>query len=152
MEPFDASRPSPASITALISERFPGVIVGNAKAAWFFSLDETHWPNFATIVTTDEHDLAPVSGLARPGAFRLNIGVGKETFARVAGWQADPDYAAEDTLMPHPVYSAQRWISIVNPSAEMLDAHVMPLLDEAHNLLVARRATRGESEPGEADA
>ncbi|MFN8631264.1 MAG: DUF6194 family protein [Chloroflexota bacterium] len=106
MEPFDASRPSPASITSLITERYPGVVVGSAMSAWFFSLDESNWPNFATIVTTDEHDLAPVSDLARPGAFRVNIGVGKETFGRIAGWQADPDYAEPDTVVPHPVYAA----------------------------------------------
>jgi hypothetical protein len=37
-----------------ISETFPGVDVVTAMGAAFFSLDpEKHWPNFATIVTTD---------------------------------------------------------------------------------------------------
>lgn len=151
MEPFDASRPSPASITSLITERYPGVVVGSAMSAWFFSLDESNWPNFATIVTTDEHDLAPVSDLARPGAFRVNIGVGKETFGRIAGWQADPEYAEPDTVVPHPVYAAQRWVSIVNPSEATVERLVLPLLDEAHARLLAQRQMRGEAEPGEAD-
>lgn len=152
MEPFDASRPTPASITARITERYPGVVVGSAMHAWFFSLDESNWPNFATIVTTDEHDVAPVSNLARPGAFRLNIGVGRETFGRVAGWQADPDYAEFDTLLPHPVYAAQRWVSILNPSDATLERVLLPLLDEAHARLKAQRErlATGQPEPAEA--
>ena len=43
------------------------------KGAAFFSLDpEKHWPNFATMVWTDDFDQA--SDLSRPGIFRLNIG------------------------------------------------------------------------------
>ena len=70
--------------------------------ATFFSLDDKHWPNFATIVTTDEHDMGNPSNLARAGVFRLNIGVGKATFERLAGSTADPDYAALDRSSPTP--------------------------------------------------
>ena len=48
--------------------------------------------------------------------FRLNIGVGKATFERLAGSTTDPDYAALDTILPHPVYAKQRWLAILNPS------------------------------------
>ena len=50
-----------------------------SPTAWFFSRDaEKHWPNFATIVTTDEHDVEPNSNLTARGAYRLNIGLGRE--------------------------------------------------------------------------
>lgn len=147
MEPFDPTRPTPESITARITKRYDGVVVGEAMHAWFFSLNDQGWPNFATIVTTDEHDDA--SDLDRPGRFRLNIGVGRETFEHIAAANPSPDPTADDRLFPHPVYGAQRWVSIVNPSAETLEAVVLPLLDEAHGRLAAQQARRaGGSEPG----
>src|SRR5689334_1551885 len=108
--------PGPEAIAALIQERYPDAVIAQALNAWFFSLDESHWPNFATIVTTDEHDMGEPSRLARPGVFRLNLGVGKPTFERLAGGVAEPDYAALDAVIPHPVYRGQRWIAILNPS------------------------------------
>ena len=46
--------PSPAEITEYIVQTYPGVDVATAMGATFFSVDpETHWPNFATIVTSD---------------------------------------------------------------------------------------------------
>lgn len=100
MEPFDASQPTPASIADLITERYSGVVVAKAMNAFFFSLNDKGWPNFATIVTTDEHDTA--SNLSRPGFFRLNIGVSRGTFERVAGAAAEPDSTASDRFFPHP--------------------------------------------------
>jgi hypothetical protein len=138
MEPFDPSRPTPASITTLITDRYPGVVIANAMNAWFFSLNEKSWPNLATIVTTDEHDDA--SDLSRPGFFRLNIGVSGATLDRLVGDAVDPDFTASDRFLPHPVYAAQHWISIVNPTAATLEAVILPLLDEAHERLAAQEA------------
>jgi Family of unknown function (DUF6194) len=107
--------------------------------ATFFSCDESSWPNFATLVTTDEHDTTPVSNLARPGVFRLNISLRRERFAQLVAAQRDPDFAALDSLMPHPVYAAQHWASILNPSAETFEKVIKPLLDEAQER-VARAA------------
>ena len=134
--------PDPEAITRAILVRFPDSVLATALGATFFSLDETHWPNFATIVTTDEHDEGEPSRLSRPGVFRLNIGVGKATFERLVGEAADPDYAAFDTVLPHPVYAKQRWLSIVNPSHETFRDVVLPLLDEAHRELAASRDRR----------
>jgi hypothetical protein len=145
MEPFDASRPSPESIATLITERYPGTVIANAMNAWFFSLNEKGWPNFATIVTTDEHDDA--SDLSRPGAFRLNIGVGAPTFNRLAAGNPEPDFTAADRIVPHPVYAAQHWISIVNPSAAILETDLLPLLDEAHARLAAQEARKAAGAP-----
>jgi hypothetical protein len=95
-----------------------------------------------TIVTTDEHDEGAPSDLARPGAFRLNIGVGRETFERVVGSMEAPDYTAYDRLLPHPVYAKQLWISILNPSDATFRDAVLPLIAEAHDRLAASMARR----------
>ena len=131
--------PDPETIVRFITESYPETDVVEAMNAWFFSLDpETHWPNYATLVTTDEHDDA--SDLDRPGVFRLNIGVDRPTFEQVAASDPVPDYTAFDRLLPHPVYAAQRWISILNPSDETFAETVIPLLALAHDRLAAARA------------
>jgi hypothetical protein len=134
--------PDPEAITRVILERYPETVVAEALGATFFSLDEKHWPNYATIVTTDEHDEGAPSDLARPGAFRLNIGVGRETFELLVGSVEEPDYAAYDRLLPHPVYARQLWISILNPSDATFRDAVLRLIDEAHDRLAASAARR----------
>ena len=95
--------PDPEAITRTILETWPETDVVEALGAAFFSLDaEKHWPNFATIVTTDEHDEGAPSNLSRPGVFRLNIGVGRETFERLVGSIEEPEYAAFDRSSPTP--------------------------------------------------
>ena len=135
--------PTPDTVLAYITATWPETDVVEAMNAWFFSLDPgTHWPNYATLVTTDEHDDA--SNLSRPGAFRLNLGVDRETFERVAADAgADPDYTAFDRVMPHPVYAAQRWICIVNPSERTFREVVVPLLALAHERLAGQRERHG---------
>src|SRR5438876_11691828 len=110
--------PDPEAITRFIHETYPETDVVTIEGASFFSLDaEKHFPNFATIVWTDDFDDDVQSNLtARPGVFRLNIGVGLETFDRLVGSMVNPDYGAIDRLFPHPVYARQHWISILNPS------------------------------------
>jgi hypothetical protein len=133
--------PDPEAITRTILETWPETDVVEALGAWFFSLDaEKHWPNFATIVTTDEHDEGAPSNLARPGVFRLNIGVSRATFERLVGSMTEPAYAEFDRLLPHPVYAKQLWISILNPSDATFRDVVRPLIAEAHDRLAEVRA------------
>ncbi|MEV0236618.1 DUF6194 family protein [Nonomuraea sp. NPDC050786] len=95
---------------------------------------------FATIVTKDYDGFDTASDLNRPGVFRLNIAVGSSEFERLVGYppkehaehHADTDYTAADRVIPHPVYSRQGWISIVNPGEQ-----ARPLLAEAHARAVA---------------
>ena len=135
--------PDPEAITRTILEAWPDTDVVEALGAAFFSLDpEKHWPNFATIVTTDEHDEGAPSHLSRSGVFRLNIGVGRATIERLVGSMEEPDYAAFDRFLPHPVYAKQLWISILNPSDATFRDVVLPLLTEAHDRLAATRARR----------
>jgi hypothetical protein len=136
--------PDPEAITRTILETWPDTDMVTALGASFFSLDpDKHFPNFATIVTTDEHDEGEPSRLSRPGVFRLNIGVGRQTFERVTGSTVQPEYAALDRLLPHPVYAKQLWISILNPSDATFRDVVLPLLTEAHDRLAAARARHG---------
>src|SRR3954453_19556900 len=101
--------PDPEAITREMLERWPDTDLVTIEGGSFFSLDaEKHWPNFATIVWTDDFDQA--SALSRPGAFRVNIGLGRETFERLVGGMSEPDHTAFDTFLPHPVYAAQRWV------------------------------------------
>jgi hypothetical protein len=139
------SGPDPDEITNWITTTYPATVVASALGATFFSLDERHWPNFATIVTTDEHDMGNPSDLAREGVFRLNIGVGKATFERLVGSMDQPEYAALDRILPHPVYARQRWIAILNPSRATFDEVVKPLIAEAYARLARprRRAAVG---------
>jgi hypothetical protein len=145
MTDLERQGPDHDSVARYITETFPGVDVVSAMGATFFSLDpEKHWPNFATIVTTDEHDMGSPSNLsARPDVYRLNLGVDRATFQRYAGVDAEPDYTALDQVLPHPVYGAQHWISILNPSWATWNETVIPLIAIAHDRLAAQRARHG---------
>ena len=141
MTPTSESGPSPDEITDWITAAYPDTIVGHAMGATFFSLDERQWPNFATIVTTDEHDMGTPSDLARDGVFRLNLGVERETFERLVGSATEPDHAALDTIVPHPVYAKQHWIAILKPSRATFEDVVAPLIAEAYARLARTRRT-----------
>jgi len=142
MPPEKGFGPNPDEISHWITGTYPETVVAEAMGATFFSLDASHWPNYATIVTTDEHDMGSPSNLAREGVFRLNIGVGKATFERLVDATTDPDYAALDTVIPHPVYAKQRWIAILNPSRQTFDDMVKPLVAEAHARLARQMGRR----------
>jgi len=123
---------------------FEGVRVAEANGDTFFLYDpegdlppERQMP-FATVVTGDHYD--DVSKLDGRDAYRLNIGLTKATFD--AGFGEPPagaDYAAEDTLLPHPTYGAQHWVCVVNPGPATLPA-VRELLAEAHGFAARKHA------------
>jgi hypothetical protein len=93
---------------------------------------------FATIVTKDYGDFDRASNLNRPGVFRLNIGVSRDTFrSRFAAPDTAYDYSVLDQLIPHPVYAPQSWLSVLNPSDATFEA-IQPLLAEAYDLAVQR--------------
>lgn len=128
-----------------VRETYPHADVVTIDGAIFFSLDaEKHFPNFVTIVWIDEFDGDKVSNLTdRPGAFRINIGVRRETFDSVAGSDPKPDPAAFDRFFPHPVHAKQHWMSILNPTDATWRDVVLPLIAEAHDRL-ARARHRGQ--------
>ena len=108
---------------------------------FFFHGADNKFP-FATIVTKD-NEVDGASSLDRPGIFRLNMGVGKETFRTLFGEQeqTDIDYTALDRLMPHPVYGKMYWVSVINPGDKTFET-VKPLIAEARSLAAARDKTK----------
>ncbi len=137
--------PSAEEIADWIKATYPDTVTASAMGATFFSLDESHWPNFATIVTTDEHDLGEPSKLSRPGVFRLNIATRKETFQRLVGGMDDPDYAALNRIVPHPVYAKELWVCTLNPSRETFEEQVKPLIAASYERLARARRRRSRS-------
>ena len=76
----DPSLVTPERITEYITSTFDGVEVLTVPSGsgTFFSLTDAHWPNFATLVTSDEYD--QFLNLSRPEVYRLNIGLTRKTF------------------------------------------------------------------------
>ena len=142
-----------------ITETFEGtdVVVASGDSFFFYNPDSNVPPDhrfpFATLVTSDIND--PFSNLNRPSVFRLNIGVGKQTFRSLFGdpsllpsvkdsmvesdkKSSDYDFTALDQLMPHPVYGRMLWVCILNPSDETFETKVRPLLTEAYDMAVSK--------------
>jgi hypothetical protein len=134
------SHPTPDDIHRYILKTYPDTIVAAIEGGAFYSCDPANFPNFATVVTSDAFDDA--SKLSRPDAYRLNIGLSRDTFQGLVGDQADPDYTALDRLMPHPVYAKQHYVSVLNPSARTFEEVIKPLLEEAHARTAAQYARR----------
>jgi hypothetical protein len=148
-----------SSITQFITDTFEGVDVvvasresGAPEVSWgdiFFFYDpdqnlatDRRFP-FSTVVTKDYPGFDSASNLNRPGVFRLNIGISRETFralfdGKTSSFEADDgvksnyDFTALDQLMPHPVYGKMFWVCALNPSAATFET-IKPLLAEAYD-------------------
>jgi hypothetical protein len=106
---------------------------------------------FATLIAQD-NDYDRVSNLDRPSVFRLNIGVGKDTYRSMFGppppapgpegvVATGHDFTALDQVMPHPVYAPQSWVCVLSPGDETFQT-VRALLAEAYELAATRHAKR----------
>ncbi len=72
------------TVDAYIREAFPGVETTTAYTYTFYFHGSERMLPFATMATADnEHDR--VSGLDRDGAYRLNVGVSRETYRSLFG-------------------------------------------------------------------
>src|SRR5262245_33063184 len=139
------------AIIHYITDAFEGVHLVTADGNTFFFYDPEHKFPFATLVTSDAYD--QFSNLSRPSVFRLNIGVGKQTYQSLFGAQTSPsdeagggegsyDFTVLDQIIPHPVYRRQYWVCVLNPSAATFQAVVQPLLTEAYDRDVRKHAKR----------
>lgn len=84
---------------------------GSPEVAWgdsFISIAGKKMP-FATLVTKDYPGFDEASRLG-PGRFRLNLDLGVKPDGQAH------DFTAENRPFPHPVYGAQGWVSIINPT------------------------------------
>lgn len=125
------------TVEAFIMAELDGVDVARDGGNRFYFFDpgedlpkEQRFP-FATLVASDAYD--GFSDLSREGVFRLNIGLDKARFTALFGEHAaeEPDYAALDTLMPHPVYGKMHWVCVLNPAEDTFE-EIKPLLAAAH--------------------
>jgi len=149
-----------AEITRFITTTYPGVEAevgskegGAPEVAWgdtFFLYDPDRilegakrFP-FATIVTKDYGEFDNASKLDRPGVFRLNIGLGKETYDSLVDPGAQHDFTALDRLLPHPVYGEYHWVCVLNPSDATFET-LKPLLQEAHDRAARRYPGSGRA-------
>ena len=143
------------AIARYLSLNFPGVETSVAMGYTFFFYGADRKLPFVTIATAD-NDYDRASHLNRPSVYRLNIGVGRDTYRSLFGPQPSPpgaagvvdtghDFSTIDKLMPHPVYAPQSWVCVLSPSEPTFE-RVKPLLAEAFQRAVARheRIARGE--------
>ncbi len=119
---------------------FAGVDMIEDEGNLFFFCDPKNRVPFATVVTTSKYDT--YSDLDRPGVYRLNIGVGKDTYRSLFPSGQMPlelgyDFTANDVILPHPEYGRIYWICVLNPSEATFDA-LKPMLAEAHELAIKK--------------
>ncbi len=149
-----------AAVHHFLTSSFQGLdfVEHNDDFYYFYNpseLTKDHRFPFATLVTGDRHD--QVSNLDRPGVFRLNVGVSKETYLGLFGQLAPKanaegiidsghDFTALDVLLPHPVYASMYWVSVLNPG-EATWPTVEKLLDEAY--AAAKKKREAKEEPAE---
>lgn len=134
-------------LTQYITDTFASVETADNFGYTFFFYDSDHKLPFATLATTD-NDYDRVSNLDRPGVFRLNIGVSKETFQSLFGTDgvtiSDYDFTVLDRIMPHPEYAPQYFVCVLSPSEATFQA-IKPLLAEAYTIAVRRYTKRQKS-------
>ena len=123
-----------------ITTTFPDVETTEAYGyTFFFYKAERNLP-FATLIAADtEYDR--ISNLDRPGVFRLNIGVSRQTFQELFGKEKvevnNYDYTALDVIMPHPEYAPQNFICVLSPGKQTWEK-IRALLAEAYDIAVRR--------------
>ena len=135
-----------SSVTDYITKTFPEVETTTNYGYTFFFYKSDHMVPFATLISSDqEHDR--VSNLDRPGVFRLNIGVSRETFQSLFGTAkvdvSNYDFTALDVIMPHPEYAPQNFICVLSPSETTFE-RIRALLAEAYDITVRRYNRRNK--------
>jgi hypothetical protein len=134
-----------------ITTTFPDVeTTTNFGYIFFFYRSERQLP-FATFIAADnEYD--HISNLDRPGVYRLNIGISRETFQSLFGTAkvdvSNCDYTALDVIMPHPEYAPQNFICVLSPGAATWET-IQDLLAEAYDIAVRRFTRRHKGDSSE---
>ena len=127
-------------ITSYITSTFENVETTVNLGYVFFFYRDDHMVPFATIASTG-NEYEKVSRLDRPGVYRLNIGVSRETFQSLFGTNkvdvSAYDFTALDTIMPHPDYSAQSFICVLSPSEATFE-RIKSFLAEAYDIAVKK--------------
>jgi hypothetical protein len=151
----DRRQMNESAVAEYITKTFPGVETTTNFGYTFFFYESDHTLPFATIASTG-NEYERISNLDRPGVFRLNIGVSRQTFQSLFGTAkvdvSRYDFTALDVIMPHPDYAQQYFICVLSPSEATFE-RIRALLAEAHEIAVrryARRYKKNESDAGQA--
>ena len=135
-----------SSIVDDIMKTFSEVETTTAFGYTFFFYKSDHILPFATLISSDQ-DYDRISNLDRPGVFRLNIGVSKQTFQSLFGTGkvdvSSYDFTVLDVIMPHPEYAQQNFICVLSPSEATFE-RIRALLAEAYDIAVRRYTRRNK--------
>ncbi len=107
---------------------------------------------YVLTVKEKDGDNDSASNLNRPGMFRVNTGITKESFQRMFGSipkrpaagcvvDMDFDFTQTDQIMPHPVYAWMAWVCVLNPSRNTFDSFI-PLINESYTLALNKHKSR----------
>jgi hypothetical protein len=136
-----------AFLTSYITDTFADVETAVNLGYTFFFYRDDHMHAFATIASTG-NEYEKISNLDRPGVYRLNIGVSRDTFQAMFGKGkidvSTYDFTALDIIMPHPDYSSQHFICVLSPSETTFE-QIRPLLAEAYDVAMKRYNKRKDS-------
>ena len=129
-----------AFLTSYITSTFENVETAVNLGYTFFFYRDDHMHAFATIASTG-NEYEQISKLDRPGVYRLNIGVSRETFQSLFGTKKinvnDYDFTALDIIMPHPDYSSQHFLCVLSPTEGTFE-RIRPLLAEGYDIAMKR--------------
>jgi len=114
----------------------------------FFFYRDDHMHAFATIASTG-NEYEKISNLDRPGVYRLNIGLSRESFKTMFGEgkidTSKYDFTALDVIMPHPDYSSQHFICVLSPSETTFEEKIKPMLADAYEVAKERYEKRNKT-------
>jgi hypothetical protein len=126
------------TLVVVAAEQNGAPVVAWGDTFFFYDPDHVTSPEkrlpYATIVINDYPGFDEASDLRRPGVYRVNAWVSRDTYEREvsADDESAIDYAALDKVIPHPVYGPQSWLSVLNPGSVTEDK-LKDLLAEAHD-------------------
>lgn len=135
-----------SAVIEYIMKTFPHVETTQAYGYDMFFYRSDRKLSFATVISSDQ-EYDKISNLNRPGVYRLNIGISKQTFQSLFGTEKvdgnDYDFSAVDVIMPHPEYAQYHFICVLSPGEETFEK-IRPLLVEAYDIAARRYASQNK--------
>jgi hypothetical protein len=136
-----------SAVVDYIMKTFPNVETTMAYGYKMFFYNSDRKLSFATLISSD-YDYDHISNLNRPGVYRLNIGVSKQTFQSLFGTDKvnvkDYDFTTLDVIMPHPEYAQYHYVCVLSPSEEIFEK-IRSLLAEAYDIAARRYASQNKN-------
>jgi Family of unknown function (DUF6194) len=136
-----------SAVIDYIMKTFPNVETTTAYGYNMFFYRSDRKLSFTTLIASD-YEYDHISNLNRPGVYRINIGVSKQTFQSLFGTEEinvnDYDFTALDVILPHPEYTQYHFICVLSPSEETFEK-IRPLLAEAYDIAARRYASQNKN-------